>query len=45
MGAGGSSGMTVSLAIGKTVAMTVDGKSTKVKEGETYEGNIVISLK
>jgi len=30
---------------GKTVVMTVDGKDTKIKEGKTYEGDIVISLK
>jgi hypothetical protein len=30
---------------GKKVVMTVDGKSTKIKEGKTYEGDIVISLK
>jgi hypothetical protein len=32
-------------ANGKKVVMTVDGKRTKLKEGKTYEGDIVISLK
>jgi hypothetical protein len=36
---------TIKGANGKTVVMTVDGKSTKIKDGKTYEGDIVISLK
>jgi hypothetical protein len=30
---------------GKKVVMTVDGKTTEIKKGKTYEGDIVISLK